>query len=58
MPKCPKCKEEIDELKLDMEAMNSYTVTAQGGQLREMLDSEEPGDDIPCYYCPQCFEVI
>ena len=58
MPKCPKCGEEIEELRNYCEKTATFYVCLKNGNLDYALDSE--GDDYTegGFECPKCAEEL
>lgn len=58
MPKCPKCKAEIDNLNADYQEWNRYIFHLKDGAIindfKEVLDTADPDGDNQHYYCPEC----
>ncbi len=58
MPKCPNCKEEIEELRNIVSGSNEYTLFSIGNDTE--YEEKDFAEDyvVNEYWCPECQEVL
>ena len=57
MPKCPKCKKEIEQLRNYCQGENVYSLWLEGNDIQYDL-KDFIGRNENEYCCPECHEVI